>query len=155
MDSKSLSTRGRNSYTGYPSECGNPYLLCFGERYAERILPRGFTGRHSCRMRQRKAEDWSKWRGLVSEQLQSGQGVAAFCRERSLREWQFYEWKKRRAEAQGKRASIVARLELRQQQSARRCWCNCGRSFSSGRNSCCPSTPWPRRSTTHWANGWN
>ncbi|MHB8302065.1 MAG: IS66 family insertion sequence element accessory protein TnpA [Acidobacteriaceae bacterium] len=46
-------------------------------------------------MRQRKAEEWSKWRGLVSEQLQSGQGVAAFCRGRGLREWRFYAWKKR------------------------------------------------------------
>ena len=37
--------------------------------------------------------------------------------------------------------------------SRRRCWRNCGRSFSAGRNSCCPSTPWPRRWTTLWANG--
>ncbi|MHB8390785.1 MAG: glycosyltransferase [Acidobacteriaceae bacterium] len=27
--------------------------------------------------------------------------------------------------------------------------------FSSGRSSCCPNTPWPRRSTTPWANGRN
>jgi hypothetical protein len=51
-------------------------------------------------MRQRKAEEWSKWRGLVSEQMQGGQSVAAFCRERSLREWQFYEWKKRLRESE-------------------------------------------------------
>ena len=51
-------------------------------------------------MRQHRAEVWSTWRGLVSEQLQSGQGVAAFCRERSLREWQFYEWKKRLRESE-------------------------------------------------------
>ena len=43
----------------------------------------------------RRAEEWAKWRGLVSEQSQGGRSVAAFCRERSLREWQFYEWKKR------------------------------------------------------------
>ena len=37
----------------------------------------------------------------------------------------------------------------------RRCWPRCARSFSCGRNSCCPNTPWPRRSTTPWANGRN
>jgi hypothetical protein len=41
------------------------------------------------------SEAWAKWDGLVSEQSQSGQGVAAFCRERGLRAWHFYEWKKR------------------------------------------------------------
>ena len=40
-------------------------------------------------------EAWTKWSGLISEQSQSGQRVAAFCRERGLRAWQFYEWKKR------------------------------------------------------------
>ena len=46
-------------------------------------------------MSRRRAEEWAKWRGLVSEQSQGGRSVVAFCRERSLREWQFYEWKKR------------------------------------------------------------
>ena len=46
-------------------------------------------------MRQHKAELWTKWRGLVSEQSQSGQTVAAFCRERGLRDSLFYDWKKR------------------------------------------------------------
>jgi len=32
---------------------------------------------------------------LLTEQKNSGQSVAAFCRERGLGEWQFYEWKKR------------------------------------------------------------
>ena len=52
-------------------------------------------------MRQRKAEEWAKWRGLVAEQMASGQSVAAFCRERGLRDWKFYEWKNllRQAEA--------------------------------------------------------
>ena len=36
-----------------------------------------------------------KWRGLVSEQSQSGQTVAAFCRDRGIRDSQFYDWKKR------------------------------------------------------------
>ncbi len=46
-------------------------------------------------MRVDKAEERKKWRGLVSEQKQSGQSVVIFCREHGLREWQFYAWKKR------------------------------------------------------------
>src|ERR1019366_10191532 len=46
-------------------------------------------------MRQLSAELWTKWRGLVSEQSQSGQTVAAFCRDRGLRDSLFYDWKKR------------------------------------------------------------
>jgi hypothetical protein len=46
-------------------------------------------------MRQLKAELWTKWRGLVSEQSQSGQTVSAFCRDRGLRDSLFYDWKKR------------------------------------------------------------
>lgn len=42
-----------------------------------------------------KEEDVARWRGLISEQVASGKSVAAFCRERGLRVWQFYEWKKR------------------------------------------------------------
>ena len=37
---------------------------------------------------------------LVSEQSQSGQSVAAFCRERGLRVSHFFEWKKRLREAE-------------------------------------------------------
>ena len=50
-------------------------------------------------MRQRKAEAWGKWRGLVAEQSQSGQSVASFCRERELRSGQFFAWKKRLRDA--------------------------------------------------------
>lgn len=35
-------------------------------------------------MRQHKAEAWTKWRGLVAKQNQSGQNLAAFCRELGL-----------------------------------------------------------------------
>jgi hypothetical protein len=45
-------------------------------------------------------EAWAKWGGLVSEQSQSSQTVAAFCRERGLRAWHFYEWKKRLRESE-------------------------------------------------------
>jgi hypothetical protein len=40
-----------------------------------------------------------KWQSLFSEQEQSGQSVAAFCRTRQLPESRFYYWKKRLQEA--------------------------------------------------------
>src|SRR5664280_3637420 len=46
-------------------------------------------------MRQLRAELWTKWRGLISEQSQSGQTVKAFCRDRGVRDSLFYDWKKR------------------------------------------------------------
>jgi hypothetical protein len=36
-----------------------------------------------------------KWQSLFSEQEQSGESAAAFCRARGLRESLFYYWKKR------------------------------------------------------------
>ena len=51
-------------------------------------------------MRQRKTEAWAKWRGLVSEQVASGQSVAVFCRDRGLKSGQFFAWKKRLREAE-------------------------------------------------------
>lgn len=47
-----------------------------------------------------RAEAWAKWRDVISEQQQSGKSVAEFCRERDLRVWQFYEWKKRLRESE-------------------------------------------------------
>ncbi len=52
-------------------------------------------------MKRRKTEIWGKWRGLVAEQSQSGQSVAAFCRERVLKSGQFFAWKKKLREAEG------------------------------------------------------
>jgi len=46
-------------------------------------------------MRQSRTEQWANWRGLFLEQLSSGQTVAAFCRDRGIRDSQFYDWKKR------------------------------------------------------------
>ena len=40
-----------------------------------------------------------KWRGLIAEQGQSGQSVAAFCRERGLGPTHFFAWKKRLSQA--------------------------------------------------------
>jgi transposase-like protein len=40
-------------------------------------------------------EVWAKCRELAAEQKQSGQSVAAFCRERGLKSGQFFAWKKR------------------------------------------------------------
>jgi len=51
-------------------------------------------------MKRGRTEEWAKWRGVVSEQIASGQTVAAFCRDRGLRDWQFYDWKKRVREAE-------------------------------------------------------
>jgi transposase-like protein len=47
-----------------------------------------------------KAETWSKWRGLVTEQRDSGKSVAAFCRERGLPVSQMFAWKRRLREAE-------------------------------------------------------
>ena len=46
-------------------------------------------------MRQSRTELWAKWRGLFLELLSSGQTMAAFCRDRGIRDSQFYDWKKR------------------------------------------------------------
>jgi len=51
-------------------------------------------------MRERKAELWTKWRGLLSEQSQSDQTVKAFCLERGIRDSLFYDWKKRLRESE-------------------------------------------------------
>ncbi len=40
-----------------------------------------------------------EWQNLVSEQEQSGQSAAAFCRTRELPRSRFYYWKKRLREA--------------------------------------------------------
>jgi hypothetical protein len=68
-------------------------------------------------MRQGGTEVWGKWRGLISEQRQSGQKVAAFCRDRGLREWQFFAWKKRLREAE---AAQFVEVEVRPAEAARR-----------------------------------
>ena len=46
-------------------------------------------------MKRGRTEEFAKWRRLISQQIASGRTVAAFCRDRGLREWQFYDWKKR------------------------------------------------------------
>ncbi|HTF70371.1 MAG TPA: hypothetical protein VK638_47615, partial [Edaphobacter sp.] len=58
-------------------------------------------------MGQQKEEEWARWRGLLSEQTENGKGIAAFCRDRGLPVWQFYEWKKRLRQADaGKFVSV-------------------------------------------------
>jgi hypothetical protein len=42
----------------------------------------------------------AQWQEVISEQQRSGKSAAAFCRERELRVWQFYEWKKRLHDAE-------------------------------------------------------
>jgi hypothetical protein len=53
-------------------------------------------------MEQQKEQQWTRWRGLLSEQGESGQSIARFCRDRGLPLWQFYEWKRRLREAEVK-----------------------------------------------------
>lgn len=55
---------------------------------------------HFVWMRQAGAEVWAKWRGLISEQTESRESAAKFCRERGIPVWQFYDWKKRLVEAE-------------------------------------------------------
>jgi hypothetical protein len=50
-------------------------------------------------MDQRREQAWAKWLDLVSEQEQSGQSVAAFCRDRELTRSQFIYWQRRLQEA--------------------------------------------------------
>jgi hypothetical protein len=56
-------------------------------------------------MNERREQAWAKWRGLVAEQEQSGQSVAAFCQNRELTRSQLIYWKRRLREAE--RASFV------------------------------------------------
>ena len=46
-------------------------------------------------MRARGAEAEAKWRGLISEQEQSGKTVAEFCRDRGIAASKLYSWKRR------------------------------------------------------------
>ena len=50
-------------------------------------------------MNQRREQAWAKWRDLVAEQEQSGQSVAAFCRDRELAQSQLTYWRRRVREA--------------------------------------------------------
>ena len=59
-------------------------------------------------MKQPSVEAWAKWRGLLSDQLESGQSAAAFCRERGLAVWVFYAWKKRVREGEAAKFVEVA-----------------------------------------------
>ena len=43
---------------------------------------------------------WEKWRAILSEQIASGQSVAAFCKERGVTSSQVFAWKKRLREAE-------------------------------------------------------
>jgi hypothetical protein len=54
-------------------------------------------------MKQSRVEARTRWGGLISEQRQSGQSAALFCRERGLPAWAFYAWQKRLREAEAPR----------------------------------------------------
>jgi transposase-like protein len=64
-------------------------------------------------MRERGAEAEARWRGLVSDQLESGKSVAAFCRERGVPASQMFSWKKRLREATaGKFVEVAVKPQL-------------------------------------------
>ena len=67
-------------------------------------------------MMKRRERAWSKWRKLVSKQSESGQSVAAFCRQRKLSVPQMYAWRKKLRESGGGKFVEVKVREL----SARR-----------------------------------
>jgi transposase-like protein len=46
-------------------------------------------------MSEHGADVWEKWRAVVSEQIASGQSVAAFCKARGVTSSQLFAWKKR------------------------------------------------------------
>src|SRR5260370_35578585 len=68
-------------------------------------------------MKQLRAELWTKWRGLVSEQRQSGQTVRAFCHDRGLRDSLFCDWKKRIREGE---ATKFVEVKLKESSEQRR-----------------------------------
>ncbi len=59
-------------------------------------------------MRERGAEAAARWRGLVSEQVEGGKSVAAFCRERGVPASQMFSWKKRFREKEAAKFVEVA-----------------------------------------------
>ena len=72
-------------------------------------------------MIQPRKQAWVKWRNLVSEQEESGQRVAAFCRSREVPASQFYYWKRRLKQAAATPPFVevqVAKPELRPSRSS-------------------------------------
>jgi len=59
-------------------------------------------------MRERGAKAEARWRGRVSEQMDSGKSVSAFCRERGVPASQMFSWKKRFREAEAAKFVEVA-----------------------------------------------
>jgi hypothetical protein len=77
-------------------------------------------------MTEHGAELWEKWRAIVSEQIASGQSVAAFCKARGVTSSQVFAWKKRLrvaekaqfVEVQIKPAEALCEIGIRQQAKA-------------------------------------
>ena len=68
-------------------------------------------------MKHGRTEEWAKWRRLVSEQIASGRTVVAFCRDRGLRDWRFYDWTKRVREAEAAKFVTVEVAAIAEQAS--------------------------------------
>ena len=52
------------------------------------------------------------WRELVEEQVRSGQGVRAFCRDRGLSASGFYTWKEQLGYNESKRVEVAAPVKF-------------------------------------------
>ena len=74
-------------------------------------------------MTERREQRWVKWRGLVSEEEQSSQSVAAFCGACGLSRSYFYCWKRRLQEAS--RPQLVEAQVVKanpDKRPSRQCW---------------------------------
>jgi len=45
-----------------------------------------------------------EWKALIREAARSGQSIREFCRERRVKEWQFYTWQRRLKDRRDQRA---------------------------------------------------
>ena len=85
---------------------------------------------------QRSKRVWAKWGKLVTEQVGSGQSVAAFCQERRLCAPHFFAWKKRlreaatRRQAQGGEATQFVEVKLAA--AAPEAWASRGAASTAG-----------------------
>jgi hypothetical protein len=82
--------------------------------------------KHFVWMREREAEERTRWLGLISEHAESGQSGAVFCRERGLRVWQFYDWKKR---LRGSEAATFLEVGLQPAEARRQSSAPCDRAI--------------------------
>jgi hypothetical protein len=52
--------------------------------------------------RKRSHQAWKKWHTLICEQVESGQTISAYCRQRGVNRQSFFAWKKRLSQDEAK-----------------------------------------------------